>query len=125
MEAWLTDVTDTTNLQSHQLRFLLEGGAHRKRKHRSDASASTANSKGRRTVASSNLTAADRLGVDDFGCMCVEMFFDAAESGSEQSEDEGSHCEPNRSSREQPLDEDQLGKMQDIVDAFVRQPRAQ
>ncbi len=60
-------------------------------------------------MASSTLTAAESshgfgrrerslaslaLSVDNSGCLGVQLFFDPAESGSEQSEDEGSECEP-------------------------------
>ena len=141
MEAWLTDVEDTTNLQAQQqlLRFLLEGGAHRerKRKHRSDASASATSSKGRSTAASSNCTSADGvdLGVrahassaDNSSRMCVEIFFDSAESDSNKSdsgsEEEGRECEPTRSNRKraQPLSSKQLGNMDQILRRFVEQP---
>jgi len=139
MEAWLTDVEDTTNLQAQQqlLRFLLEGGAHRerKRKHRSDASASATSSKGRRTAASSNCTSADGVdlgvrahasSVDNSSRMCVEMFFDSAESGSNKSdsgsEEEGRECEPSNRQRAQPLSSKQLRNMDNILQTFVEQP---
>jgi hypothetical protein len=90
---------------------LLNGGAHRERTHRSDASASTA--KPHRGFVNLDRCRVDPFGqrerslaslafsVDNSGCFGVQLFFDPAESGSEQSEDEGSECEPSAAS-EQP-----------------------